>query len=99
MPKKKDAKKIVFQSAEEMPTMPMSLGSMLYNKTGSWRNIRPVVDVANCIQCGICWKFCPDVAIVIENEFPVVNYDYCKGCGICAQECPSKCIAMVEEEK
>ncbi len=99
MPKKKDVKKIVFQSAEEMPTMPMSLGSMLYNKTGSWRNIRPEIKLADCIQCGICWKFCPDMSIEIENEWPVVNYDYCKGCGICAAECPTKCIVMVEERK
>jgi 2-oxoisovalerate ferredoxin oxidoreductase delta subunit len=99
MPKKKDAKKIIFQSEKEMPMMPMSLGSMLYNKTGAWRNIRPVVDLANCIQCGICWKFCPDMSIYIENEFPYVDYDFCKGCGICAEECPAKCIAMVKEEK
>jgi 2-oxoisovalerate ferredoxin oxidoreductase delta subunit len=99
MIRKKEAKKIIFQSEKEMPMMPMSLGSMLYNKTGAWRNIRPVVDLENCIQCGICWKFCPDMSIFIENEFPYVNYDYCKGCGICAEECPVKCIAMVEEEK
>ena len=97
-PKKTDAK-IVFQAERDVPIMPMSLGSMLYNKTGAWRNIRPVIDLSHCIQCGICWKFCPDVAITIENEFPVVNLEYCKGCGICAEECPSKCIAMVEEER
>jgi 2-oxoisovalerate ferredoxin oxidoreductase delta subunit len=99
MKPKKKAEKIVFQSEKDVPMMPMSLGSMLYNKTGAWRNIRPIIDNSNCIQCGICWKFCPDVAIYIENEFPVVDLDYCKGCGICAEECPSKCIAMVEEEK
>jgi 2-oxoisovalerate ferredoxin oxidoreductase delta subunit len=99
MKKQKPTKKIVFQSEKEMPMMPMSLGSMLYNKTGVWRNIRPVVDASKCIQCGICWKFCPDMSIVIENEFPVIDYIYCKGCGICAEECPTKCIAMVEEEK
>ena len=99
MIRKKEAKKIIFQSEKEMPMMPMSLGSMLYNKTGAWRNIRPVVDLENCIQCGICWKFCPDMSIFIENEFPYVNFDYCKGFGICAEECPAKCIAMVEEEK
>ncbi len=96
---RKKAEKITFQSEKDVPIAPMSLGSMLYNKTGAWRNIRPVIDLANCIQCGICWKFCPDVAIAIENEFPAVNYDYCKGCGICSEECPTKCIAMVEEEK
>ncbi len=91
--------KITFESAKDVPLVPMSLGTMLFNKTGAWRNIRPVVDLANCIQCGICWKFCPDVAIEIVDEFPFVNYDYCKGCGICSEECPSKCIAMVEEER
>ncbi len=99
MKTKKEAKKIIFKSAKDMPVMPMSSGSMLYNKTGAWRNIRPEIDLANCIRCGICWKFCPDVAIVIEDEWPVVDFDYCKGCGICAEECPAKCIAMVEEKR
>ncbi|MBE3129528.1 MAG: 4Fe-4S binding protein, partial [Acidobacteria bacterium] len=54
---------------------------------------------SKCIQCGICWKFCPDVSIDIVDNWPVVDYVYCKGCGICAEECPTKCIVMVEEEK
>jgi 2-oxoacid:acceptor oxidoreductase delta subunit (pyruvate/2-ketoisovalerate family) len=99
MPKKRDAAKVTFTSATEMPTMPMSLGSMLWNKTGTWRNIRPEIKLEDCIQCGICWKFCPDMSIEIENEWPVVDYDFCKGCGICAEECPTKCIAMVEERR
>jgi 2-oxoisovalerate ferredoxin oxidoreductase delta subunit len=99
MKKQKPTEKIVFKSEKEMPMMVMSLGSMLHNKTGAWRNIKPVVDKEKCIQCGICWKFCPDMSIIIEAEFPVIDYVYCKGCGICAEECPTKCIAMVEEEK
>ena len=99
MKKKKETQKVVFKTEKDFPLMPMSVGSMLYNKTGAWRNIKPVIDLEKCIQCGICWKFCPDVAIDIENEWPVVDYEYCKGCGICAEECPTKCIAMVEEEK
>ncbi len=98
MKKKKNSRKIVFKSEKEFPLMAMSTGSMLHNKTGAWRNIKPVIDLDNCIQCGICWKFCPDVAIFIENELPVINYDYCKGCGICAVECPVKCIKMVKKE-
>jgi 2-oxoacid:acceptor oxidoreductase delta subunit (pyruvate/2-ketoisovalerate family) len=97
--KKKDAPKIVFKSIDEVPLMPMSLGSMLFNKTGSWRNIRPEINLAECSQCGICWKFCPEMSVEIEDEFPVIDYDFCKGCGICAEECPKKCIAMVEERK
>jgi len=99
MKKRKQANKIIFHSEKEVPLMPMSIGSMLFNKTGAWRNIRPAIELEKCIQCGICWKFCPDVAIFIEKEWPVVDYDYCKGCGICAEECPAKCIAMVEEVK
>jgi 2-oxoisovalerate ferredoxin oxidoreductase delta subunit len=99
MEKKKQAQKIVLKSEKDFPLMPMSIGKMLFNKTGVWRNIKPVIDLDNCIQCGICWKFCPDVSILVEDEWPVVDYDYCKGCGICAEECPTKCIAMVEEEK
>jgi 2-oxoisovalerate ferredoxin oxidoreductase delta subunit len=97
--KNKQDQTIVFESEKDVPLMPMSLGSMLWNKTGGWRNIRPVIDPGNCLQCGICWKFCPDVAIHIQEEYPVVDYEYCKGCGLCAEECPSKCIAMVEEER
>lgn len=99
MKKKKNQSEIVFNSIKEFPLMPVSLGNMLHNKTGSWRNIRPVMDLGQCIQCGICWKFCPDVAIDIQDEWPVINYDYCKGCGLCAEECPAKCITMVEEKK
>ncbi len=99
MKNKKTVKKVILKSEKEWPLMPMSIGSMLYNKTGAWRNIRPILELENCIQCGICWKFCPDVAIYIEDEWPVIDYDYCKGCGICAEECPKDCITMVEEEK
>jgi len=99
MKKSKKEKQIVFDSQKDMPVTAMSLGSMLYNQTGTWRNIRPEIDAGRCIQCGICWKYCPDVSIDIVDEWPVVNYAYCKGCGICAEECPVKCIAMVEEEK
>ena len=99
MKKQQPTKKIIFHSEKEMPLAPYSLGSMLHNRTGAWRNIRPEINLENCIRCGICWKFCPDVAIYIENEYPVVDYTYCKGCGLCAEECPVKCITMVEEEK
>ncbi len=95
----KKAKKFVFTSAEEMPIMIASVGHQTHNQTGAWRNIRPEVNREACNQCGICWKFCPEPAIDVVDEWPVVDYDYCKGCGICAVECPAKCIVMVEERK
>lgn len=97
--KEKKAKKIVYRVESEMPAMVISVGSQTHNLTGAWRNIRPEIDLEKCLKCGICWKFCPEPAIEIVDEWPVVDYDYCKGCGICAEECPAKCIVMVEERK
>lgn len=97
--RQKRSPKIVFKSADEMPTMIVSVGNQTSNLTGAWRNIRPEIDLAKCIRCGICWKFCPEPCIEIVNEAPAVDYDYCKGCGICAEECPAKAIIMVEEKR
>ncbi|MEM2192662.1 MAG: 4Fe-4S binding protein [Candidatus Hadarchaeales archaeon] len=71
-------------------------GSSEEYETGSWRSIRPVVDESKCTGCGICWMFCPDIAIS-KGKPARINYRYCKGCGICARECPFKAITMVEE--
>jgi len=90
-------KKIIYNSAKDIPLNAMSVDSMLYNKTGTWRNARPVIDYDKCINCMICWKFCPDMSIHIEDERPVIDYVYCKGCGICVEECPKKCIVLEEE--
>lgn len=73
-------------------------GSSARYETGSWRNFRPVVDAKKCTGCGMCWLFCPDMAIS-KDKPAVVDYRYCKGCGICADECPFKAITMVAEER
>ena len=88
---------IMFKNNKDMPPCAMSLADMSHNKTGSWRTFKPVLDENKCIKCFICWKFCPENSIDIENDMPKINYDYCKGCGICSNECPKKCIEMVEE--
>ncbi|MBP1633082.1 MAG: Glutamate synthase small chain, partial [Acidobacteria bacterium] len=49
-----------------------------------------------CNQCGTCFVFCPDAAI-IWDEGPVFDYDYCKGCGICTVECSGHVLAFVRE--
>jgi len=71
-------------------------------KTGDWRTSHPVVDPEKCKYCNICWKFCPDLAIIPANreEKKPVSFDleYCKGCGICAHECPFDAIEMVKED-
>ncbi|NLM52676.1 MAG: FAD-dependent oxidoreductase [Firmicutes bacterium] len=52
----------------------------------------------HCNQCGLCWLFCPDLAIQSREHNFAILLDYCKGCGICAQECPAGVLEMEEEE-
>jgi len=48
-------------------------------ETGSWRSFRPVRDDEKCIHCLICWIFCPDSAIIVEDGKVVgVDLDHCK---------------------
>jgi pyruvate ferredoxin oxidoreductase delta subunit len=103
---KKSCKVIIFNKEKELPSSAISFFSMEYNKTGSWRNFRPVVDYDKCTGCMICWKFCPEGVIKIkkikkkgkEVTIPVIDYEYCKGCGICWEECPVGAIDIEEEE-
>ena len=78
----------------------------LKNKTGTWRNFRPIVDAERCIFCGICVDSCPEGCILQKSKmlktkklksYYEADLDYCKGCGICAEVCPVKCIRMEKE--
>lgn len=79
-------------------------GNTLKYLTASYRKgEKPQFDETSCIHCFFCWVFCPDNAIITENEKVTgINYDYCKGCGICVNECPvshdPKPLEMVAEE-
>ena len=67
--------------------------------TGNWRTgERPAVDRSKCVNCLLCWVYCPDSAIVLEGEtFTGFDLDSCKGCAICAEVCPAAAIRMVPE--
>ncbi|MFO8192276.1 MAG: FAD-dependent oxidoreductase [Bacillota bacterium] len=47
-----------------------------------------------CTSCGICYLFCPDLAVRIVDGRCEFDLDYCKGCGICEKECPSRALVM-----
>lgn len=71
-------------------------GTSAKYKTGDWRTERPIWSKEKCIDCKICWVYCPDSSIMIDEENKVcgIDYDHCKGCGICAAECPPKVTAI-----
>lgn len=84
---------------DDLPPTVISDKLMVINKTGGWRSLRPVIDKVKCTSCMICWKFCPDACVIINDGKPEIDLDYCKGCGICAQECSKKAITLVVEKK
>lgn len=84
----------------------LNLGCVITNpgnaaeyRTGDWRSQRPVWDNDRCIKCGICYIFCPDMAVrQREDGYFEADLNYCKGCGICVRECWTGAIHMEEEE-
>src|SRR5262249_23473086 len=53
-------------------------------RTGGWRTgLKPSVDRSRCVNCLLCWLYCPDSAVLLDGEtFTGFDYDYCKGCEI-----------------
>ncbi len=75
-------------------------GTSINFKTGDWRSEKPIWHKDKCVQCLICWIYCPDSSIKIENGKVIgIDYDFCKGCGICAYECPPKANAITMERE
>jgi pyruvate ferredoxin oxidoreductase delta subunit len=73
-------------------------GNAAEYETGSWRTYRPIFHEDRCTQCLLCWIYCPDSAVMVEDGKVVgFNLEHCKGCGICANECPPKCNAITME--
>lgn len=75
-------------------------GNSVYNETGGWRTFVPEIDSEKCEGCMLCYFYCPDASIVIEDgKATGVDLEHCKGCGICARECPADAITMKIDEK
>jgi 2-oxoacid:acceptor oxidoreductase delta subunit (pyruvate/2-ketoisovalerate family) len=71
------------------------------NRTGGWRTgVKPRANLDLCVNCKLCWVYCPDSAVLVESGvFRGFDYDVCKGCEICAEMCPVDAIEMVLESE
>jgi 2-oxoacid:acceptor oxidoreductase delta subunit (pyruvate/2-ketoisovalerate family) len=69
-------------------------------QTGGWRTgLAPRADLSKCVDCLLCWLYCPDVAVRLEGTaFAGFDLDLCKGCAICADRCPTGAIEMVADD-
>jgi Pyruvate/2-oxoacid:ferredoxin oxidoreductase delta subunit len=60
-------------------------------------------EAGRCFNCGICNDcdncrvFCPDMAVIADENGRQFLLDYCKGCGICVSECPRCALGLSEE--
>jgi 2-oxoacid:acceptor oxidoreductase delta subunit (pyruvate/2-ketoisovalerate family) len=72
----------------------------LQPRTGGWRTgVKPTVELAKCVNCLLCWLYCPDSAVRLDvTTFVGFDYDVCKGCEICSVVCPVEAIEMVEDD-
>ena len=68
-------------------------------RTGSWRTgSKPEVDLSCCVNCLLCWLYCPDSAVQLDGTvFTGIDLDFCKGCELCAEICPADAIRMVDD--
>ena len=68
-------------------------------RTGGWRTgLKPEADLSRCVDCLLCWLYCPDSAVVLDGTaFAGFDLDICKGCEICAEMCPTAAIEMVPD--
>ena len=76
-------------------------GETAQPRTGGWRTgVKPEVDLSACVNCLLCWLYCPDTAVRIDGgTFLGFDDDYCKGCELCAAVCPTGAIQMVRDER
>lgn len=75
-------------------------GSAREYETGDWKLRRPRLREERCTHCLICWLFCADDAVrVEEGRVRGFELDRCKGCGVCAQVCPDRVKAIDMEEE
>ena len=62
--------------------------------------VSQMLELEDCIGCGICAKVCGYDAIEIQGDNkPKMLVEKCDGCGLCAQFCPTSMITLVDKDE
>ncbi len=88
----------------EAPVLPADRRKEDFSETfGGLSPASAAIEAGRCFNCGLCndcdncRMFCPDMAVIVEEERRRFLLDYCKGCGICVSECPRCALDLAEE--
>jgi uncharacterized Fe-S center protein len=57
-------------------------------------SLKPKVREEACRVCGVCLKWCPADAIVLEEKTALIVHEKCFGCGECTVVCPVQAIKI-----
>mgnify|MGYP006278260127 CR=1 FL=1 len=71
----------------------MGLGSRS-GKQMMHSTVLPDIDEEDCVKCKECISWCPEDAIVINEEESYIDHDKCIGCGECVTTCPTDAISI-----
>ena len=87
--------------SELAPGGAVPFGEAAPTRTGGWRTgLKPKADLDTCVNCMLCWVYCPDSAVLVrDGAFEGFDYEVCKGCEICDEMCPVNAIEMVAESE
>jgi pyruvate ferredoxin oxidoreductase gamma subunit len=89
---------IPFEEARVSAPAVFSTGTSERVQTGLWRTERPVLEPDLCKRCSLCAVYCPENAIILDQEgFPRIDYEHCKGCLLCVEQCPVGAMKSMPE--
>lgn len=88
----------VYESPTRGTARISAAGNSILRETGGWRTFRPVLVPDKCNGCWLCFSYCPEGVISMNQEDrPVIDYTHCKGCQICVHECPTDALVAERE--
>lgn len=80
----------------------LEAGNSVEYNSGSWSPQKLIWYPDRCIQCMLCWIYCPDASIKVEDGKVIgIDHYHCKACGLCITHCPTEpnSLELIMEEE